>query len=179
MVAWSLRFLLLQMSDPEAKGDSFGGTSAACPHVSGAAGLVLQAFPDYTPQQVTDFLFSRAVDLGDNGPDYDYGNGRLWLGDPPDPDAIIPTPAPRISPSPAPTQAATRAVSPVLLPTSSSKSTIRAGGSWRSIKQDFSLGTLFLLGCVLVPGLPGIGWDWIAGYDLVSEPSFFWRRPHA
>ena len=140
----------------EAKGDSFGGTSAACPHVSGAAGLVLQAFPDYTPQQVTDFLFSRAVDLGDNGPDYDYGNGRLWLGDPPDPNAIIPTPAPRVSPSPAPTHQATEAISPILLPTSSSKSTIapvEVGGD----KAGFSLGTLFLLGCVLVPGFLGLG----------------------
>ena len=161
----------------EAKGDSFGGTSAACPHVSGAAGLVLQAFPDYTPQQVTDFLFSRAVDLGDNGPDYDYGNGRLWLGDPPDPNAIIPTPAPRISPSPAPTHEATRAVSPILLPTSSSKSTstpVEIGGE----KTSISLGTLFVLGCVLVPGFLGLGWNWTAGYDLVPEPSYFCKNLH-
>ena len=153
----------------EAKGDTFGGTSAACPHVSGAAGLVLQAFPEYTPQQVRDFLFDRAIDLGENGPDYDYGNGRLWLGDAPDPNAMIPTPAPRISPSPALSGEATQAVSPILLPTSSVKSTstpVEAGDE----KTSFPMGALLLLGCVLIPGFLGL-----AGIGLLG---LIWYRGH-
>lgn len=140
----------------EAKGDSFGGTSAACPHVSGAAALVLQAFPDYTPQQVTDFLFSRAADLGDNGPDYDYGNGRLWLGDPPDQNVIIQTPVPRISPSPVATLKATQTFSPTDLPSSTVESTSTPEASGGD-KTDLSLGTLILAGCVLLPGFLGLG----------------------
>ncbi len=60
----------------------FNGTSAAAPHAAGAAALVLEAYPDFTPGQVFDFLKSRAVDLGTEGPDAQFGYGRLWLGDP-------------------------------------------------------------------------------------------------
>ncbi len=56
-------------------GESWNGTSASCPHVSGAAALILQAFPDYSPQQVTDFLTSRAEDIGASGPDGEFG---IW-----------------------------------------------------------------------------------------------------
>ncbi len=66
-----------------AYGDEFPGTSAACPHVAGAAALVWQAYPNSTTRQVTEFLESRAIDLGTSGPDYAYGYGRLSLGDPP------------------------------------------------------------------------------------------------
>jgi hypothetical protein len=60
--------------------DAFDGTSAAAPHVSGAAALILQAFPDSTPDELVAFLQERAIDLGDSGPDNAFGVGRLNLG---------------------------------------------------------------------------------------------------
>lgn len=61
----------------------FDGTSAATPHVAGAAALALQAFPDYTPDDLVNFLESRAIELGHSGPDNQFGAGRLNLGDAP------------------------------------------------------------------------------------------------
>ena len=61
----------------------FNGTSAATPHVAGAAALVLTAFPTDTPDQVRAFLQGRSVDLGAQGSDTIYGSGRLVLGEPP------------------------------------------------------------------------------------------------
>ena len=58
----------------------FYGTSASAPHVAGAAVLVKQCYPSYTPAQIQAFLESRAVDLGDAGKDNLYGSGRLDLG---------------------------------------------------------------------------------------------------
>lgn len=60
----------------------FSGTSAAAPHVAGAAALVLSANPGWSGDQIRDFLEQRAVDMGPSGPDNDYGWGRLWLGPP-------------------------------------------------------------------------------------------------
>jgi len=162
-----------------AEGGSFGGTSAACPHVSGAAGLVLQAFPGFTPRQVTDFLFSRAVDLGDSGADLDYGNGRLWLGDPPDPNAAIPTPLPIVAPSPEPPRPATQAVLPPVLPTSMPASTTTSivTSTPKAKEEDeteLSLGTMILLGCVVLPGLLGAG-----GIGLLGMIWYRGRHPSA
>ena len=61
----------------------FNGTSAATPHVAGAAALALSAYPDYSPDQVRSFLEGRAVDIGQTGVDVQFGYGRLHLGDPP------------------------------------------------------------------------------------------------
>ena len=61
----------------------FNGTSAATPHVAGAAALVLSANPGYTSDQVEAFLQARAMDLGQPGVDLQHGYGRLYLGDPP------------------------------------------------------------------------------------------------
>jgi subtilisin family serine protease len=63
---------------------SFGGTSAATPHVSGAAALIWSAYPGYTSDHVKDFLETRAIDAGPAGYDHSYGAGRLYLGDPPE-----------------------------------------------------------------------------------------------
>jgi len=60
----------------------FNGTSAAAPHVAGAAAIVLSANPGWSGDQIRDFLEQRAVDMGPSGPDNDYGWGRLWLGAP-------------------------------------------------------------------------------------------------
>jgi len=60
---------------------TFGGTSAATPHVAGAAALVWQKFPEYTSQDIVTFLYSSAVDMGAPGKDNIYGHGRLKLGE--------------------------------------------------------------------------------------------------
>ncbi len=65
----------------------FAGTSAAAPHAAGAAALVLDAYPNYSPQDIANYLAARAVDMGGIGKDNVYGYGRLYLGNPPDPTA--------------------------------------------------------------------------------------------
>ncbi|MFC2045277.1 S8 family serine peptidase [Chloroflexota bacterium] len=57
----------------------FGGTSAATPHVAGAAVLVKDAYPSYTPTQIQTYLESNAADLGSTGKDNVFGSGRLLL----------------------------------------------------------------------------------------------------
>jgi len=64
---------------------AFSGTSAAAPHVAGAAALVKQAYPSYTASQIAGFLEGRAVDEGTPGDDNVWGVGRLHLGDSPPP----------------------------------------------------------------------------------------------
>ena len=58
---------------------SFFGTSAASPHVAGAAALILSNNPDFTVSQVWNALVSSAIDLGTSGQDPIYGYGRLNL----------------------------------------------------------------------------------------------------
>ena len=65
------------------KPDAFDGTSAATPHVAGAAALVLQAFPNFSPDEIAAFLQERAKDLGPAGPDNAFGTGRLNLAEAP------------------------------------------------------------------------------------------------
>jgi len=60
--------------------EAFVGTSAATPHVTGAAALVWQANPQFQNEDVKQFLQDRAIDLGDAGIDNDFGAGRLNLG---------------------------------------------------------------------------------------------------
>ncbi len=62
-----------------AGGSGFAGTSAASPHVAGAAALIVGAFPDWSLQQVGDCLASHAIDMGPPGRDTVYGWGRLDL----------------------------------------------------------------------------------------------------
>jgi len=61
----------------------FYGTSASAPHVAGAAVLVKELYPSYTPAQIQSFLEGRAFDLGAAGKDNLFGSGRLDLGSPP------------------------------------------------------------------------------------------------
>jgi subtilisin family serine protease len=61
----------------------FSGTSASAPHAAGAAALVKQAHPSYTPAQIQAFLEGDAVALGTPGKDNLYGAGRLNLQLPP------------------------------------------------------------------------------------------------
>lgn len=53
------------------------GTSMAAPYVSAVAALIRSADPSLTAAQVRDRLDSTADDLGDNGYDELFGNGRI------------------------------------------------------------------------------------------------------
>jgi len=67
-------------ADSGVPGHGFNGTSAAQPHVAGAAALVKQANPSFTPSQLQAFLEGRAIDQGAGGKDNLFGAGRLALG---------------------------------------------------------------------------------------------------
>ncbi len=58
-------------------------TSAATPHVSGAAGLILSRCSGFTADQIGSALEGWAVDMGASGKDSIYGSGRLRLLAPP------------------------------------------------------------------------------------------------
>jgi subtilisin family serine protease len=67
------------------------GTSMAAPHVSGALGLLLSAYPNLSADRQASALQTTALDLGNAGPDNDFGYGRLdslaafyWIGSTPD-----------------------------------------------------------------------------------------------
>ena len=63
----------------------FGGTSAATPHVAGAAALVKGANPTFGPNELQAYLESHAIDLGPPGRDGLFGAGKLALGPSPRP----------------------------------------------------------------------------------------------
>jgi hypothetical protein len=60
----------------------FSGTSAACPHVAGAAALAWSVRPTWSNLEIRAFLGATARDMGPAGKDNRYGMGRLYLGDP-------------------------------------------------------------------------------------------------
>lgn len=76
----------------------FYGTSAATPHVAGAAALVWSAYPDATANEVRDYLLANVLDLGPAGTDNGYGYGRLEM--PAAPDVDNPQPEPPAGDSP-------------------------------------------------------------------------------
>jgi subtilisin family serine protease len=78
---------------------SFPGTSAATPHVAGAAALVLGAQPNATPDQIQQFLISRVQDIEDPGVDDKSGAGDLRLGTPPGQQGTVPATSPTPRPS--------------------------------------------------------------------------------
>jgi hypothetical protein len=55
----------------------FDGTSMAAPHVAGSAALILQAHPDYTPEQVKLALMNTADDLDGSYSVFEKGAGRV------------------------------------------------------------------------------------------------------
>jgi serine protease len=55
----------------------FGGTSAACPQVSGVAALMISANPNLTEANLANILRNTATDMGAGGFDNDFGFGRL------------------------------------------------------------------------------------------------------
>ena len=60
----------------------FCGTSQAAPHVAGLAALVRQAFPDYSPVQVADYLKDNAVQRESPDPNNTWGHGFAQLPSP-------------------------------------------------------------------------------------------------
>ena len=76
----------------------FPGTSAAAPHVAGAAALLLDANPNLDVAELHRLLQDRAQDIAPAGPDIASGTGRLQLG--PAGSAPAPTPQPFASIAP-------------------------------------------------------------------------------
>jgi len=58
---------------------TFSGTSAATPHVAGAAAILLSANNSRSAVELMQILESTALDLGEPGPDYSFGYGRINL----------------------------------------------------------------------------------------------------
>ncbi|QIG82024.1 S8 family serine peptidase [Sphingosinithalassobacter tenebrarum] len=57
----------------------WSGTSFSAPQISGAVALLAQAFPNMTPGEIVQLLFTTARDAGDPGIDAIYGRGVLDL----------------------------------------------------------------------------------------------------
>ncbi len=140
-----------------AYGETWDGTSASCPHVTGAAALLMQAFPDYTASQIRDYLISHSLDMGAGGPDPQTGYGELKLGDPPEISNLPPAapPAPETPPEPTPITAPVSEATPTLPPTPTPM--LEEEPASNSDEGSDPIVALMLFGCVLVPGLLGFG----------------------
>jgi serine protease AprX len=58
-------------------GDTWNGTSMACPHAAGVAALMLQKNPSLSPAGIDSLMELNAIDLGTVGKDNSFGAGRL------------------------------------------------------------------------------------------------------
>lgn len=151
--------------------EGFNGTSAATPHVAGAAALILSAAPNFTVDQVKNYLFTHAVDLGDSGPDNKFGNGRLYLAELPQENALpvvpVSTENPQATAAASPAAAATSTVVSevgfaVATSTNAPTATPKPVGT-----EDDSSGTLLvaavlgILACLGLAGLIVVAFIWM------------------
>ena len=117
--------------------DSLSGTSMACPHVAGLAGLILANNPSLTADQVRQILTSTADDLGQAGRDSYYGYGRInaaralgAVNISPTPTGQTPTPSPTPGgPTLTPTPTHPPGFTPTVTPTPTATITPTAGPS--------------------------------------------------
>jgi len=58
-------------------GDTWNGTSMACPHVAGVAALMLEKNPTLSPAGIDSLMELNAIDLGTVGKDVSFGSGRV------------------------------------------------------------------------------------------------------
>ena len=58
-------------------GDTWSGTSMACPHVAGLAALMLDKNPSLSPAGIDSLMQLNAIDLGIAGKDNDFGAGQI------------------------------------------------------------------------------------------------------
>ena len=67
---------------PTRLSERFCGTSQSSPHVAGMAALVRQRFPDFTPQEVAQYLTDNTEERGAPGWDTTWGHGFAMLPSP-------------------------------------------------------------------------------------------------
>lgn len=103
---------------------TMSGTSMASPHAAGAAALLLQAQPAWTPAQVRQDLIARATAQAVTGASAGSPRGLLFAGI----DAAgTPQPTPAPAPAPAP------ALVPVSVQALETATTVPAVGSWTAV----------------------------------------------
>ncbi|NOZ73657.1 MAG: S8 family serine peptidase [Chloroflexi bacterium] len=100
----------------EEHGSGFFGTSAAAPHVAGAAAVLMQRYPSWSIATVRTYLSDSSLDLGIAGPDNTYGAGRLYLP--------LSTPTPTLTPTLSPTPTATTTPTATPSPTPTATATV-------------------------------------------------------
>ncbi|MCC6647720.1 MAG: S8 family serine peptidase, partial [Polyangiaceae bacterium] len=140
---------------------TFSGTSAAAPHVAGAAALLWGRFPQYTRSEIVSVLLSRAKDLGPAGHDTMFGAGRLDLGDP----ATVAEPKPAVVTVPPAAPPVPGAPPPTPVPGAPAPTPVDDGPSfeipWRKIGAVVGVGAVGAVAAV-------VGFVWIVASALTG-----------
>ncbi len=133
----------------------FFGTSAAAPHIAGAAALVWSAYPAAPAADIRTYLLGSAIDLLEPGADNETGLGIMILpAAPPTPTAAPPTPTPEPG-KPTHTPQPTATSRPIVIVTP-----VRARSQPAPVASTSNTGQwagIFLIGLALVLG-GATGW---------------------